>query len=200
MSEILFPNIITNIDGHDQSTNLINFDFMVNRTIYINGEIDDWMAMSVISQLRYLDSRSEEDIIMLINSSGGTVTAGMAIYDAMKYGIGCEVRTVATGLAASMGAFLLAAGTRGKRYATQSAEIMIHQPLGGVQGQATDISLVAKHIESVKRKLAGILASECNKTVEQLMEDMERDNWKTSDEAKEYGLIDEIGFPFTGLD
>lgn len=200
MSEILFPNIITNIDGHDQSTNLINFDFMVNRTIYINGEIDDWMAMSVISQLRYLDSRSEEDIMMLINSSGGTVTAGMAIYDAMKYGIGCDVRTVATGLAASMGAFLLAAGTRGKRYATQSAEIMIHQPLGGVQGQATDISLVAKHIEYVKRKLAGILASECNKTVEQLMEDMERDNWKTSDEAKEYGLIDEVGFPFMGLD
>lgn len=195
MSEVLFPCVVTNVEGHDQSTNLISYDFMKNRTIYINGEINDWVALSVISQLKYLDRKGDDDITIVINSPGGTVSAGMAIYDAMKYGVNCDVCTVATGVAASMGAFLLAAGTKGKRYATPSAEIMIHQPLGGVQGQATDISLVADHIQHIKKKLAEILAEACSKSVKKLLNDMERDNWKTSFQAKEYGLIDYIGYP-----
>lgn len=195
MSEVLFPSIVTNINGHDQSTNILSYEFEKNRTIYLNGEVNDLMSMSVISQLRYLDSKSDEDIILIINSPGGSVTSGMAIYDCMKAGIHCDVVTVATGMAASMGAFLLAAGTKGKRYATESAEIMIHQPLGGVQGQATDISLVADHIQHLKKKLAGILSEECGKSLKKLMHDTERDKWMSSDDAKEYGFIDHVGYP-----
>ena len=195
MSHAMFPNIVTNLNGHDQSTNIFSYDFEKNRIIYINGEVNDLMALSVVSQLRYLDAKSDEDITLIINSPGGSVTAGMAIYDCMKYGIHCDVVTIATGMAASMGAFLLAAGTKGKRYATNSAEIMIHQPLGGVQGQATDISLVADHIQYIKKKLASILAEECGKTQKKLMHDTERDNWMSSVAAKEYGLIDYVGYP-----
>lgn len=195
MSHAMFPNIVTNINGHDQSTNILSFDFEKNRIIYINGEVNDLVALSVISQLRYLDAKSDEDITLIINSPGGSVTAGMAIYDCMKHGIHCDVITIATGMAASMGAFLLASGTKGKRYATNNAEIMIHQPLGGVQGQATDISLVADHIQYIKKKLASILAEECGKTQKKLMHDTERDNWMSSTAAKEYGLIDHVGYP-----
>lgn len=195
MSHAMFPNIVTNINGHDQSTDILSFDFEKNRIIYINGEVNDLVALSVISQLRYLDAKSDEDITLIINCPGGSVTAGMAIYDCMKHGIHCDVVTIATGMAASMGAFLLAAGTKGKRYATNTAEIMIHQPLGGVQGQATDISLVADHIQYIKKKLASILAEECGKTQKKLMHDTERDNWMSSDAAKEYGLIDHVGYP-----
>jgi len=196
MSEVMFPSIVTNINGHDQSTNIINYDFEKHRFIYINGEVNDLMAMSVTSQLRYLDAKSDDPITLFINSPGGSVTAGLAIYDCMKHGIHCDVITVATGMAASMGAFLLAAGTTGKRYATPNAEIMIHQPLGGVQGQATDISLVANHIQYMKKKLAAILAEECGKTQKKLMHDTERDNWMSSMAAKEYGLIDHVGYPY----
>lgn len=195
MNEVLFPNIVANINGLDQSTNILNYDLEKNRIIYSIGEINDLMAISVIAQMRYLDVKSDEDIIFIINSAGGSVTSGMAIYDCMKHGIHCDVTTVATGMAASMGAFLLAAGTKGKRYATNNAEIMIHQPMGGVQGQATDISLVASHIQNAKKKLAGILAEECGKTQKILMHDTERDNWMSSSEAKEYGLIDRVGYP-----
>ena len=195
MEGIIFPSVVANIDGHDHSASLISYDLASNRIIYINNEINDWVAMSVISQLHYLNGRSDDDITLVINSPGGSVTAGLAIYDAMKYGTRCDIITVATGMAASMGAFLLAAGTKGKRYATPSTEIMIHQPLGGVQGQATDISLVADHIQNVKRKLAEILADECGRPVKTLMRDTERDNWKTSTQAMEYGLIDHVGFP-----
>lgn len=196
MSEVMFPSIVTNINGHDQSTNIINYDFEKNRFIYINGEVNDLMAMSVTSQLRYLDAKSDDPITVFINSPGGSVTAGLAIYDCMKHGIHCDVITVATGMAASMGAFLLAAGANGKRYATPNAEIMIHQPLGGVQGQATDISLVANHIQYMKKKLAAILAEECGKTQKKLVHDTERDNWMSSMAAKEYGLIDHVGYPY----
>lgn len=196
MSEVTFPSIVTNINGHDQSTNIINYDFEKNRFVYINGEVNDLMAMSVTSQLRYLDAKSDDPITVFINSPGGSVTAGLAIYDCMKHGIHCDVITVATGMAASMGAFLLAAGTTGKRYATPNAEIMIHQPLGGVQGQATDISLVANHIQYMKKKLAAILAEECGKPQKKLMHDTERDNWMSSITAKEYGLIDHVGYPY----
>ena len=164
MSHAMFPNIVTNINGHDQSTDILSFDFEKNRIIYINGEVNDLVALSVISQLRYLDAKSDEDITLIINCPGGSVTAGMAIYDCMKHGIHCD-------------------------------EIMIHQPLGGVQGQATDISLVADHIQYIKKKLASILAEECGKTQKKLMHDTERDNWMSSDAAKEYGLIDHVGYP-----
>lgn len=194
MGELLFPSIVTNIDGHEQTTNLISYDLTKNRTVYIIGEIDDFMATSVLSQFRYLTAKSGEDVTVVINSPGGSVTAGMAILDGMK-GYRCDFLTFATGVAASMGALLLAAGTKGKRYASPSTELMIHQPLGGVQGQATDISLVAEHIQTVKRRLADKLADFCQKECDELMRDMERDYWLTADEAKAYGLIDCIGYP-----
>lgn len=195
MRKSLYPNVVTNVDGQEQFIPLDNYNFMKKNMIEIVGEIDDWVAASVVSQLLYMDNKSDDDIILIINSPGGSVTAGMAIYDAMKYAVNCDVCTVATGVAASMGALLLAAGTKGKRYATPSAEIMIHQPLGGVQGQATDITLVAEHIQNVKKKLAGILAESCGKSMQELLNDMERDNWKTAMQAKEYGLIDSVGYP-----
>ena len=135
MSEIIFPTIvIANMDGHDHATNLVSKELSTDRTIYLVGEVSDMMALNIVTQLRYLASRSDDDITLYINSPGGSVSAGMAIYDMMKYGIHCDVCTVATGVAASMGALLLAAGTKGKHYATPNAEIMIHQPiLGGVQ-------------------------------------------------------------------
>ena len=194
MSQAMFPNIVTNINGHDQSTNILSFDFEKNRIIYINGEVDGLMALSVISQLRYLAAKSDDDITLIINSPGGSVTDGMAIYDCMK-AIHCDTVTIATGRAASMGAFLLAAGTKGKRYATENAVIMIHQPLGGVQGQVTDISLAVDHMMYEKKKLASILADACGKTQKKLMHDTERDNWMSSAAAKEYGLIDHVGYP-----
>ncbi len=194
MSHAMFPNIVTNINGHDQSTNILSYDLEKNRIIYINGEVNDLMALSVISQLRYLDAKSDDDITLIINSPGGSVTDGMAIYDCMKT-IHCDIVCIATGRAASMGAFLLAAGTKGKRYATENAVIMIHQPLGGVQGQVTDISLAVDHMMYEKKKLASILADACGKTQKKLMHDTERDNWMSSAAAKEYGLIDHVGYP-----
>lgn len=195
MNEIFIPCIVTSINGQDQSTSIFSYEFEKNRTIYLNGTIDDKLAMSVIAQLRYLNSKSEDDITMIINGPGGAVSAGMAIYDVMKSGIQCDIVTVCMGMAASMDAFLLASGTKGKRYATESSEIMIHQPLGGVQGQATDISLVADHIMKTKKKIASILAKECRKTQKKLLNDMERDNWMDAVTASAYGLIDHIGFP-----
>lgn len=194
MSEILFPSVVANVDGHDQSMNLISHDLVVNGSIYAFGEINDVMALNIITQMRYHDARSDEDIKLYINSPGGSVTAGMAIYDVMK-SLHCDVSTIAIGVAASMGAFLLSAGTKGKRYASPEAEIMIHQPLGGAQGQATDISLVAEHIQRVKKNLTSIMARACDKPVKTLAHDMERDNWKTAEESKKYGLVDHVGFP-----
>lgn len=195
MSEVLFPHVVTNINGHDQATTTLSYEFEKNRIVRIYGEINKTTALSVTSQLMYLNEKSDAPITVIINSPGGSVTDGMDIYDCMKYGVSCDVITVATGMAASMGALLLAAGTKGKRYAAPNAEIMIHQPLGGVQGQATDITLVANHIQATKKKLASILAEACNKTQQKLMHDTERDKWMTSAEAKAYGLIDHIGYP-----
>ena len=189
------PSIVANINGRDQAVRLIDYELSKKRTIHITGEINDLVADEVIAQIRYLSDQSDDDIRLYINSPGGCVHAGMAIYDAMKYGTNCRVATVATGLAASMGAFLLCAGAEGMRYATPSAEIMIHQPLGGVQGQATDITLVAQHIQNVKQNLASIMADACGKPVEHLLKDMDRDNWMNAVTAKDYGLIDHIGWP-----
>lgn len=195
MSELILPSVISNVDGLDQSLNLVSHDFLTNRSIYLIGPVTDFSALNMITQLRYLASRSDDDIRFYINSPGGSVTAGMAILDVMKYGVSCDISTVCIGLAASMGAALLAAGTKGKRYASPNSEVMIHQPLGGVQGQATDISLVADHIQHTKKKLATLLAEACDKPVKSLMRDIERDNWKTAADAMKYGLIDHVGFP-----
>lgn len=192
MSEIFIPQVITTTDGHTHGVDLESFQFIKERKIKLIGEINAVTARVVVSQLEYLDGRGDEDIQLIINSPGGSVSDGLMIYDAIKYGISCDVRTVATGMAASMGAFLLAAGTKGKRYAYPNAEVMIHQPLGGVQGQATDISRAADHIQNVKNRLAAILAAECGKNVADVLCDMERDHWLTSAEALGYGIIDSI--------
>ena len=188
------PYILTSIDGNEHKTDLLRYNIAKNRTIYLNGEVNNESALSIIVQLKYLADKSDKDIYLYINSHGGSVSDGLAIYDVMNE-IHCDVVTVATGMAASMGSFLLAAGTPGKRFITPSTEIMIHQPLGGVYGQATDISLVANHIQKVKIKLAGIIANSCKKKIDTVIGDMERDNWMSSYQAKEYGLVDYVGFP-----
>lgn len=192
MSEIFIPQIITITEGHEHGVDLESYQFTKERRVKLIGEINAGTARSIVSQLDYLDGKGDDDIQLIINSPGGTVSDGMMIYDAIKHSIHCDVRTVATGMAASMGAFLLAAGTKGKRYAMPNAEVMIHQPLGGVQGQATDISRAADHIQNVKNRLATILAAECGKEVEDVLHDMERDHWLTSVEALKYGIIDGI--------
>ena len=191
---IFLQHIITVTDGYEYNTELVSYDMIKNRIIYLNGEVNSESALSVITQLRYLAAKSDRDIFMYINSPGGSVSDGLAIYDMINQ-ISCDVVTIATGVAASMGAFLVAAGTPGKRFATPSVEIMIHQPLGGVQGQATDISLVAEHIQRLKRRLGTILADKCKKSSDSVIADMERDCWMSAIQAKNYGLIDHIGFP-----
>ncbi len=163
-----------------------------DRIIFLSGEIDDLTANLVVAQMIFLEAEDpDKDIFMYINSPGGSVSAGMAIYDTMQY-IKCDVSTICVGLAASMGAFLLASGAKGKRKALPNSEIMIHQPLGGARGQATDIEIQAKQILKIKEKLANILADRTGKPLETLKADMERDFYMAADEAKEYGLIDEV--------
>ena len=188
------PRIITSTDGNDHSTDLISYDMIKNRVIYLNGEVNGETAVSLITQLRFLANKSDKDIYLFINSPGGSVSDGLAIYDVMNE-ISCDVVTIATGLAASMGSFLLSAGAQGKRYITPSTEVMIHQPLGGVQGQATDISLVADHIQKIKAKLTSIMAENCKKDIEEVAKDMERDHWMSGEQAREYGIVDHVGFP-----
>lgn len=196
MSEFIPPSVVSNVDGKDQSMNLITHDLLTNRVIYFIGEVNDMSALNAITQLRLLATRSDDDIVFYINSPGGAVTAGLAIRDVMEeVKKQCDISTVCIGLGASMGAVLLAAGTKGKRYATPNAEIMIHQPLGGAQGQATDISLVADHIQHTKKKLAAMLANDCDKPVKTLTHDMERDKWMSAEDAMKYGLVDHVGFP-----
>ena len=163
-----------------------------DRIIMLCDQVTDATASLVIAQLLYLEGQDpEKDIDLYINSPGGSVTAGMAIYDTMQY-IRCDVSTICIGMAASMGAFLLAGGAKGKRYALPNAEIMIHQPLGGAQGQATEIQIAAEHILATKKKLNTILSENTGKDYETIAADTERDNWKTAQEAKEYGLIDAV--------
>ena len=194
---MIIPNIVkTDANGNSHSTNLINHDFENSRVVYLIGEINSEAALSVCSQIRYLASRSDDDIILWINSPGGTVSDGMAIYDVIT-DVNSDVVTVGTGLAASMGAFLLSSGTEGKRYLSPNVQLMVHQPLGGVQGQATDIGLVADHIKSIKNRLAEIIAANCNKPLKRVIADMDRDKWMSAEEAVKYGLADHIGFPVT---
>ena len=162
-----------------------------NRIILLSGEINDACSSSIIAQLLYLDSISNEDISLYINSPGGSVSAGMAIYDTMNF-IKSDVATICVGMAASMGAFLLSSGQKGKRSALPSSEIMIHQPLGGAEGQATEIKIVAEHIIKLKKKLNTILAKNTKKSLKIIENDTERDHYLDAEEALEYGLIDKI--------
>lgn len=163
-----------------------------DRIIFLGTEIDDNVANAIVAQLLFLEAEDpDKDIIMYINSPGGVVTAGMAIYDTMNY-IKPDIQTVCIGQAASMGALLLGAGAKGKRFALEHARIMIHQPLGGASGQATDIEIQAKEILRIKKMLSQILADSTGKSLDEILKDTERDNYMSAEEAKEYGLIDQV--------
>ena len=163
-----------------------------DRIIFLGEEVTDVSANLIVAQLLFLESEDpKKDIQLYINSPGGSVTAGMAIYDTMNY-VKCDVSTICMGMAASMGAFLLAGGAKGKRFALPNAEIMIHQPSGGARGQATDIQIVADQILRTKQKLNEILAANTGQPLERIAADTDRDNYMTAEEAKEYGLIDEL--------
>ena len=163
-----------------------------DRIIFLGEEVNDVTASLIVSQLLFLESEDPgKDIQLYINSPGGSVTAGMAIYDTTQY-IKCDVSTICMGMAASMGAFLLSGGTKGKRFALPNAEIMIHQPSGGAQGQATEIRIVAEHILKTKKKLNEILAANTGQPLEVIEADTERDNYMSAEEAKAYGLIDQV--------
>lgn len=168
------------------------FQTVEGQNHFLGEEVNETSASIIVAQLLFLEAEDpDKDIHLYINSPGGSVTAGMAIYDTMKY-IKCDVSTVCIGMAASMGAFLLAGGAKGKRFALPNAEIMIHQPLGGTQGQATEIEIAAKHILRTKEKLNRMLAENTGKDYETICADTERDNWKSAEEACEYGLIDKV--------
>lgn len=187
----LVPYVIEQNSRGERSYDIYS-RLLKDRIIFLGEEIDDAVASTVVAQLLFLESEDPgKDIHMYINSPGGSVTAGMAIYDTMNY-VKCDVSTTCIGMAASMGAFLLSSGAKGKRYALPNAEVMIHQPLGGAQGQATEIQIAAEHILKTKKKLNQILADNAGKPVEEVEKDTDRDNWLSADEAKEYGLIDEV--------
>lgn len=162
-----------------------------NRIIMLAGEVNDAMASNVVAQLLYLDSISHDDISLYINSPGGSITSGMAIYDTMNF-IKSDVSTICVGMAASMGAFLLSSGASGKRFALPNSEIMIHQPLGGAQGQATEIQIAAEHILKIKKRLNNILAKNTKKSLKTIEKDTERDHFLDANEALDYGLVDKI--------
>ena len=188
---MLVPYVIDQTSTGERSYDIYS-RLLEDRIIFITGEIDDNVANTVVAQLIYLEGKNaDKDISLYINSPGGSITAGMAIYDTMKY-IKCDVSTICVGLAASMGAFLLAAGTKGKRMCLPNSEVMIHQPLSGVQGQVTDIQITAKHVQKIKDKMTKMLAENCGQPLDKVVADVERDNWMDANEAKAYGLIDKV--------
>ena len=185
------PIVIENTSYGERSYDIYS-RLLKDRIIFLGTEINDNVANAIVAQLLFLEAEDpEKDIIMYINSPGGVVTAGMAIYDTMNY-IKPDVQTICVGQAASMGAFLLSAGAKGKRFSLENSRIMIHQPLGGTQGQAADIEIHAKEILRLKKKLSAILAENCGKTVEEVYRDTDRDNFMSAEEAVEYGLIDKV--------
>ncbi len=187
----LVPYVIEQTSKGERSYDIYS-RLLKDRIIFLGEEVNETTASIVVAQLLFLEAEDpEKDIHLYINSPGGSVTAGMAIYDTMRY-IKCDVSTVCIGMAASMGAFLLAGGAKGKRFALPNAEIMIHQPLGGTQGQATEIEIAAKHILKTKEKLNRMLAENTGKDYETICADTERDNWKSAEEACAYGLIDKV--------
>lgn len=188
----LVPYVVEQTSRGGERSYDIYSRLLKERIIFLADEVNDQTASLVVAQLLFLESEDpNKDIQLYINSPGGSVTAGMAIYDTMNY-IKCDVSTICIGMAASMGAFLLSSGAKGKRFALPNAEVMIHQPSGGAKGQATEIQIVAENILKTKKKLNEILASNTGQTVEKVTEDTERDNFMSAEEAKEYGLIDEI--------
>lgn len=185
------PMVISQ-DGRAERAYDIFSRLLVDRIVVLNGEVNDQVASTIVSQLLFLAAEDKEkDIQLYINSPGGVISAGMAIYDTMKY-IQCDVSTICMGHAASMGAFLLGGGTKGKRFILPNAEVMIHQPLGGAQGQATDMEIQVKHILRTKEKLTRMLAENCGKDLETVKADCERDYWMTAEEALAYGIVDKI--------
>ncbi|MCR4895481.1 MAG: ATP-dependent Clp endopeptidase proteolytic subunit ClpP [Lachnospiraceae bacterium] len=187
----LVPYVIEQTSKGERSYDIYS-RLLKDRIIFLGEEVNDASASIVVAQLLFLEAEDpDKDIHLYINSPGGSVTAGMAIYDTMQY-IKCDVSTVCIGMAASMGAFLLSGGAKGKRYALPNAEIMIHQPSGGSQGQATEIDIAAKHILRTREKLNRIMSENTGKPYEEVCKDTERDNWLTAEEAKEYGLVDKV--------
>ncbi len=187
----LVPYVVEQTSRGERSYDIYS-RLLNDRIIVLSDEVNDATASLVVAQLLFLEAEDpDKDISLYINSPGGSITSGMAIYDTMQY-IKCDVSTICIGMAASMGAFLLAAGAKGKRFALPNSEIMIHQPLGGMQGQATDIKIHADRIIKIKETLNTILSERTGKSLEQITKDTERDNFMTALEAKEYGLIDEV--------
>lgn len=187
----LVPVVIEQTSRGERSFDIYS-RLLKERIIFLGEEVNDVSANLVVAQLLFLESEDpSKDISLYINSPGGSISAGMAIYDTMQY-IKCDVSTICVGMAASMGAFLLAGGTRGKRKALPNAEILIHQPLGGAQGQATEIEIAARHIIRTKERMNRLLAQNTGKSYEDLVKDTDRDNWMTAQEAVEYGLIDSV--------
>lgn len=187
----LVPYVIEQNSRGERSYDIFS-RLLKDRIIFLGEEVNDTTASLVVAQLLFLEAEDpEKDIHFYINSPGGSVTAGMAIYDTMQY-VKCDVSTICIGMAASMGAFLLAGGAKGKRLALPNAEIMIHQPSGGAQGQATEIQIAAEHILRTKQKLNEILAANTGQDLEKIKADTERDNFMSAEEAKAYGLIDEV--------
>ena len=186
----IIPTVLEKTNNREVAYDLYS-RLLEDRIIFLSGEITDQTANLIVSELLFLDSKNHEDIYMYINSPGGSVTSGMAIYDTMNY-IKSDVRTICVGLAASMAAFLLSSGTKGKRFALINADVMIHQPLGGMQGQASDMKIACERILKMKEKLNKILAKNTNKPLKKIQKDTDRDYYLTSEEAKKYGLIDQI--------
>ena len=187
----LVPMVVEQTSRGERSYDIFS-RLLKERIIMLSGEVNDDTANLIVAQLLFLESEDpDKDIYLYINSPGGSITAGMAIYDTMQY-IKCDVSTICIGMAASMGAFLLTCGAKGKRYALPNSEIMIHQPLGGFQGQATDFEIHAKRILKIKESLNRILSETTGKPLETIKADVERDNFMSADEAKAYGLVDDV--------
>ncbi len=186
----LIPVIVDKEQYGERSYDIFS-RLLKDRIIFISGEIDENLANTVIAELLYLDSLETKDIYLYINSPGGSVTEGMAIYDTMNY-INSDVSTICVGLAASMGAFLLLSGAKGKRIALENSEIMIHQPLGGAEGQVTDIKIATDRLIKIKKKLNNIISLKTNKNIKKIEKDTERDFFMDSYEAKEYGIVDKV--------
>ncbi len=187
---MVIPMIIDKEEGLEKSFDIYS-RLLKDRIVFLSGEINDEVANLIVSELLYLNSLNNEDIYLYINSPGGSVTAGMAIYDTMNF-IKCDVSTICVGMCASMAAFLLSSGAKGKRVCLKNGEVMIHQPLGGVQGQATEIKIHAERIIKLKEKLNKILASNTGKDIKKIERDTERDYYLDSEEALEYGLVDKV--------
>ena len=187
---MIIPTVIDKVNNSERVYDIYS-RLLKDRIIIINGEINNDLSNSVVAQLLFLDSLNNEEISIYINSPGGSVTDGMAIYDTINF-INSDVSTIGMGMCASMGAFLLSSGTKGKRYALPNCEVMIHQPLGGAQGQATEIKIAAEHILKTKDKLNKILSNNTGKELSIIEKDTDRDNFMTSNEALNYGIIDKI--------